>query len=392
LDMLSDSISINEGLIKSVTDDIAGHRISDALLHLQKDESDIGDFRIFNLQALCHYILGEFKEAEKYWHTSLALEENSEARDYLTQLQAPDFQSWSKRLDQAKFQMENKNYEEARILLRGLLGEYDGFVNVYQMWGLVSMICGDKDTAYRSWRKGLSIDASNRLLCSYLHSPKIDLPEPAQKTEISPSSHNKKILIGGTVILAAFIVTVQAGGFLSNSLRESITPATEVQVLSTTDRLANDIIFEKRAPIDDFLPNENLLQSGVNPNTGSELELYTRGYQEYLNGNWREAINYLSRATAFGSGGYLNREALYYLALSNLENQDYLTAEVHFRKYLESFPASNYYDESLYFLACSCYYQGKNNEAKEYINRLKELVPYSGYLTAPVSINLLNIG
>jgi TolA-binding protein len=153
------------------------------------------------------------------------------------------------------------------------------------------------------------------------------------------------------------------------------------------------VLLEK--PAVGFLPEEVKNRGEENSMAGADYDLeqekwyYSEGYQAYLAGDYKKATSNLGMVVSMQSKSFLHREALYYLARVYYINSEYKNAEKYFLDYTRDFPSTNYYDESLFYLGCIYYFDQQEDKARQALEKLREVVPDSGYLTSKMAITLL---
>lgn len=347
---------------------------------------------LINLQADCYYLLGDFFQAKKCWEQVLEVEtQNKLAFHKLELFSSPSFQFWLKRYYEAIKEIENKNFLNAQKILLALLAEQDNFVSLYQLLGLTYLALNDEKNAIRVWRTGLKIDISNPELVRYINSPKKSVKKARSATKeqmsVNNSSKNLKLYIASGFF--ALLLLLQMGYSLDqgkgyqatiNNLQSKISSlskelnSTGEAVLAMAD--TEDLVAES-----DIIVDTDIIEEG---------EYYQTGYQAYLAKDYNTAINDLSKVVAISSKTYINREGLYYLALSYYVSRDYENAKDYYYKYLEEFPDTNYTDESLYYLAGVYYYTNDLISAKSMLDELDAYDPNSGYKSTELYLKIRN--
>jgi TolA-binding protein len=117
---------------------------------------------------------------------------------------------------------------------------------------------------------------------------------------------------------------------------------------------------------------------------------YEKGLNAYLRSDFKTAANNLGMVVAMGSQDYLHREAQYYLARIAFLQKDYQRAERLYNDYLNLFPNSNYYDDSLFYLGWVYYEMGQVDKTRECFQRLKDLEQPVGYQTTALYQRIMN--
>lgn len=347
---------------------------------------------LINLQADCYYLLGDFFQAKKCWEQVLEVEtQNKLAFHKLELFSSPSFQFWLKRYYEAIKEIENKNFLNAQKILLALLAEQDNFVSLYQLLGLTYLALNDEKNAIRVWRTGLKIDISNPELVRYINSPKKSVKKARSATKeqmsVNNSSKNLKLYIASGFF--ALLLLLQMGYSLDqgkgyqatiNNLQSKISSLSK-ELNSTGEAVLTMADTEDLVAESDIIVDTDIIEEG---------EYYQTGYQAYLAKDYNTAINDLSKVVAISSKTYINREGLYYLALSYYVSRDYENAKDYYYKYLEEFPDTNYTDESLYYLAGVYYYTNDLISAKSMLDELDAYDPNSGYKSTELYLKIRN--
>lgn len=366
------------------------HDISNTVkLLLEARELQEDTAQVDNLLGSCYLVLGEYERAVECWQQILAIQpHHKSARTNLELHNRPSNQFWIKRYQQAVAEVEKKNYQVGREMFRNLLLEQDGHVALYQLMGLCCLAGGDHHEAIQMWRKGLELDQFNPALHEYMTLlPGLEKIEPIPENT-SDSSRNEGggrtrlvwaasgVLLVFLLIPAVFLIN-RATDPETNSRLPVITQSTEsVPVMAASE--------EKIQPEDKKtdIAVQNLSPAGSDYNIDKEEEYYFAGRKAYLSRNWKNAVDNYSVVVGMGTGSYINREALYYLARTNYLRGEMGQAEQYYLQYLKEFSGTAYYDDSLFFLG-SIYAQQNNQErASKFFEQLKNIAPDSGYLSS----------
>jgi tetratricopeptide (TPR) repeat protein len=310
---------------QSALDYIQEQNLSGALeILLEMVGYDPDNIALINLLSDCYYYLGEFDRAKACWDEILRLNPaNQEAKSKLGRYRTPSFQSWLKRYKQALYNIEQKNYELALRILRDLMEENDGFVSVYQFLGLCYMAQSEFEQARLVWQKGLGRDRGNATLVHYLQMLAETQPAPEPVTapvvqEKAGSNRKASALPGlplaGALLLAVCLLLVIkfTGGPELPSSNKTL-PAAPNQSSSTGS--PPDLVSDEIPVFSEGLLSSENSQGGAEYDSEQESTYYREGFQAYREGNFKQAENNLRVVVAMQSDSYLNREALYYLAL-----------------------------------------------------------------------------
>lgn len=388
------------------------HEISFALDDLLKGlELDPENVKIINLIAYCYYVLGDFEMAEACWQRVMEIEPGNEiAVSRLDDFRSPSFQFWLKRYNAAIREVENKNYESARQLLRQLMEEHEGFVGVYQILGLCYLASSDKTNARKAWEKGLEFDLSNKSLLTYLNSGEkkdrtvLTESEPKKKWLMPSPLLNKNNLVWVVSGFLCLALLIQSGWYLnSNRSSKKMISDMKVQIQDLTGRVEQDkessavfknmddkaIADDEVIADDEAIADDETLMAGSYYDVEQEKHYYDEGYNAYLESDWKKASSNLEMVVAMQSNSYLNREALYYLARVFYLDSDYENAEKYYLRYVNEFPDSNYTDDSLFYLGCIYHFTGCSDKAIEKFKKLQEIEPHSGYVMTNIFQELM---
>lgn len=383
--MENDKIDI---LLELALSKLPDNDISGALQVLNEaSEIEPNNIELYNLKANCYYLLGDFFQAKQAWEKVLELDNsNKTALSRLEKFESPSFQFWLKRYYNAIEAISNKDFQEALEELQKLIKENDGFVSLYQLLGLTYLALNDEKNAIKVWKQGLKLDKNNEELLKYLNTPKKGLKKkrvyPQREVKKAESSNNTILfIVSGMFIL---LLLLQMSISLNNNRNYQAT----IMNLQNKVNMLNEKLTQEKTPvtaiansstINEEVVQEELSSEGSVYDIEQEKHYYKIGYQAYLSKDWKTAINNLSVVVSMGSNSYINREALYYLALTYYVNKDYDNALRYYEKYLEEFPNTNYTDESLYYLGCVYYFKGDIDNAKLMLEELNSYDPQSGY-------------
>ncbi len=373
---------------QSALEKIQEHNLSAALeIILEMVGYEPDNITLINLLADCYYYLGEFDRAKACWEEVLRINpSNQEAKNKMGRYKTPSFQSWVKRYKHALYNIEQKNYEAALKSLRELLEENDGFVSVYQFLGLCYMACAEYDQARIVWKKGLERDISNEMLLDYLNMTPgtnniiltTDLKEPqtSMKKDRIKIPYQKAAL---ALAAAVCLILLAKAGITPNQG----SPVGKQDTLSS-EVAAHEVKSQNTAqdtPVlsDKLLIDEEGSRGGSDYDLEKEKTYYQEGYQAYRDGNLKKAMSNLGVVVTMNTGNYLNREALYYLARTCYLQKNYEEAEQYYLQYLEQFPGTNYYDDSLFYLGVVYKATGQTEKAVQALEEMQKISPNCGY-------------
>jgi len=254
----------------------------------------------------------------------------------------------------------------------------------------------NKEQAKRVWEKGLSWDTTNPSLSKYLeftdYQGEHQHEENSDEFLVKPVVKNNRSPYRALVFPAVLVLLVTGSGYLlqtgiSTAQKYSHTHQRNTPALIKVHKnLDYEVaaVSSKHIMIEEDSSIETKTASDKHYEEEQEKRYFENGYNAYLESNLSEAIFNLTNVAKMNSGNYINREALYYLAMCHYLQQDYLLAEKYFHQCLNLFPQSNYHDDCLFYLACCYHCIDQNEAAKNMISELKSCAPDSGYLTSPI--------
>lgn len=379
---------------------IAEHEISAALELLNKHINE-EDGQWLELAGECYFRLGDFKQAQVWWGQAREIKAANQAvLKRLAEMKQPSFQFWMKRFDEAIDQMERKNYAAAMAMLQELKVEQDGFVRLYQLLGLCYLATGDCSRAQQAWRRGLDMDQNNVNLLGYLAAapslPGSLVHVAAGKPRFAGGEKKTLTVSPGLLIAGAVCLMLLITGV---AMQRNTVPREAQQMempvenmLASVENDAPTAAPVMDAPVMETFSTPNYAEEdlgGSDYDPGHERFYYEKGYNAYLQADYRTAASNLGVVVAMGSQSYLHREALYYLARVSYLQKDYAQAERLYNNYLKLFPNSNYYDDSLFYLGCTYYYQGEPEKTRDCFQRLKDLNQPVGYQSTPIYYQIM---
>lgn len=381
------------------------HEISAALAvlneHMQAEE-----VKWLEAAGECCYRLGDFKQAVCWWEQARETRTASSAiLKRLGDIRKPSFQFWMKRFDEAIDQMERKNFPAAMEMLQELKLEQEGFVSLYELLGLCYLANGDRSRAQQAWKKGLEIDCSHENLLGYIAAttPAAEAPLPIVppavkvKAEVRRYNSNSLQILAGA---ACLILILGAYAWHQNSVvavnQKILDPP--VQIAARAEYPAPELpvaVAEKTVLQADAVVQVDAGESGEEEMGGSDydqsqvLHYYETGYKAYRQGDLTNAASNLGMVVSMGKQDYLHREAQYYLARISFLQKDYPRAQRLYSRYLELFPNSNYYDDTLFYLGWVYDEMGQPEHTRECFQRLKDLNEPGGYTTTPLYLRIM---
>lgn len=377
-----------DSLLELALSKLPDNDISGALQVLNEaSEIQPNNIELYNLKANCYYLLGDFFQAKQAWEKVLEWDsKNKTALSRLEKFESPSFQFWLKRYYNAIEAIGNKDFQEALTGLQKLIKENDGFVSLYQLLGLTYLALNDEKNANKVWQQGLKLDKNNEELLKYLNTPKKGRGRKriaSSQGEIKKSESKNTLLY---IVSGMFIMLLLLQMSISLNTNKNY-QATIMNLQNNINKL-NEKLAQEKIPTTAIASNslniiedtqEELSNEGSVYDFEQEKNYYKTGYQAYLAKDFKTAISNLSVVVSMGSNSYLNREALYYLALTYYVNNDYDNALKYYEQYLQEFPDTNYTDESLYYLGCVYYFKGNIEKAKMMLEELNSYDPKSGY-------------
>ncbi|HEX3010612.1 MAG TPA: tetratricopeptide repeat protein, partial [Syntrophomonadaceae bacterium] len=290
----------------------------------------------------------------------------------------PSNQFWIKRYRQAVTEVEKKNYKIAEDQLRNLLLEQDGPVSLYQLLGLCCLAGENRDEAIKMWQKGLTMDCSNPVLLEYIDSLPVSgkIESIAHYTPTVTGNSNARFHWTWAAGILLIVLAVPAIIFFNRETESNPAPRPAL----TARNLQNDGALKTDSQQD--VAVQNLTPAGSDYDVEREEQYYYAGRKAYLARDWKSAADNYSVVVGMGTGSYLNREALYYLARTNYLRGQLDLAQQYYLKYIKQFSGTAYCDDSLFFLGCIYVEQNDRERAVGVFRQLKNIAPDSGYLTS----------
>lgn len=402
---------------------LENHNITEAVNELKKAVKIYAqDIDSLNLLGLCYYYKCEFVKAEMFWKKSCTLKkENNSAAEYIELLKSEKFKFFLEDFNYSIELIQKEDYSSAAKILIKINKNWDELLEPYLLLSLISMKKGEYIEAQSLLKEAKELDQSNLKVEEYLiHiQEKLNDDQAAQISENklvdkSESAFSKKIAAFKKVAVASIIILLILGVFFNyqqnkfQSLEAEISVykkeinniqqktesyeaelmeiknekeilAAENLVLENNSKRAVENIKNLRAETKELNQEKEILATekrNLNNDLGqiifyAEQELFNKAVNLYRQNKFSEAEIILENIYENGNADYLQREALFFLANTELKLDNQLRGITRFKEYVKKYPASNYHDEVLYNLGIILNNRGEKSEAKKYLKVLQ---------------------
>lgn len=407
------------------------HNITEAINELKKAVKIYDkDTDSLNLLGLCYYYKCEFEKAELFWKKSYNFKKkDNSAAEYIELLKSEKFKIFLEDFNYSIELIQKEDYSSAAKILFKINKNWDELLEPYLLLSLISMKRGEYIEAQSLLKEAKELDQSNLKVKEYLiHiQKKLNDDQAAQISENklidkSESAFSKKIAGFKKVAVASIIILLMLGVFFNyqqnkfQSLEAEISVykkeinnfqqktesyeaelmeiknekeilAAENLVLENNSKRAVENIKNLRAETINLNKEKEILATekrNLNYNLGqiifyAEQELFNKAVNLYRQNKFSEAKIILENIYENGNADYLQREALFFLANTELKLDNQLGGITRFKEYVKKYPASNYYDEVLYNLGMILNNRGEKSEAKKYLKVLQREYSQSIY-------------
>lgn len=355
------------------------------------------DVQVLNLMGMCQYLLCNFDKAYFYWMKSKESEiKDNRAINYINVLQSNEFNSVIQKYNLALEEIEKGHYSESIKELKSVVKSNNELVEPYAIIGLCYWRLKKYELAEEYIKYALDRDKGNKKYLIYMNQ--------VSTLKLKPS-RNKKLLSG--LVLVILVVSLCATSTLYfNKTRKFIILSNEIanvndkldeMNLSYNDKLNKYKKINKELE-DEKLKNKLLEQKIELTNKTNEIEKYKDSESDIFNNaisNLRE--KYYNEAKVkftyilnYGVEENLVAESMFFLAICEEHEENYVKAEEYYNNYIEKYKDRNYYDDSLYNLGLVLYKQGRRVDAKKVLNILKVEAPESIFINSKVEYILNN--
>lgn len=354
------------------------------------------DIDTLNLLGLCYYYKCNFNQAITYWQKSISINKNNnEALEYIDFVRNdPEFQNLIDKYNRSIDLVHNQKYEKAIKLLKEIIANNKELIEPYQILGLTYMELGKFKKALNWLKNAQQLDNGNSDIQKYI----IDC-----KNHIKPIN-SKKDQKFKYISIASLIIIIIIAGLQFNYYQENISSQKLVYEKKIEDikednynlRQKNNKISTK---IDQLKKETKKLTEDKSKLKNSETnlivlgqeELFVEGVKLYREGLYLKATKLFEKLIKRDIKDYLKRETLFFLASSYQEIENYDKAIKLYKDYINRYPSTNYYDDSIYKVGLLLNKLGNEKESQEILKKLSKEVPDSIYLNSKVK-DILNKG
>jgi len=326
------------------------------------------DIDILNLLGLCYYYKCNFDQAITYWQKSISINKNNnEALEYIDFVRNdPEFQNLIDKYNRTIDLVQNQKYEKAIKLLKEIIANNKELIEPYQILGLTYMELGKFKKALNWLKKAQLLDDGNSNIQKYI----IDC-----KNQIKPinSKRDHKFKY---ISIVSLIILISIVGLQFNYYQENIS--------------SQKLVYEKK--LEDIKEDKSKLKnSETNLILLGQEELFVEGVKLYREGLYLKATKLFEKLIEPDIKDYLKRETLFFLASSHQKIENYDKAIKLYKDYINRYPSTNYYDDSLYKVGLLLNKLDNKKESQKILKKLREEVPDSIYLNTKVK-DILNKG
>lgn len=369
---------------------IQDNDITNAIKELEKSiDLYSSDTDTLNLLGLCLYYKGNFNEALKYWSLSIKIEETANpAVRYISMMKSEDNHQLISLYNQAIEHAGNGNMINAIEILKNTIGPNYTTIEPLIFIGLCYMDLEKYDEALDYFRKAEALDSGDERLRKYIMS--------CQKQILNENNYKKRKNIRAKITIAITSILILASGVIFYQFKYYNNKYEQVINKYNTDIRA--VVADRNSLEDKYnllLRDYEELKSIRNKenveiiktdfiNQKQEQEYFNKGINYYNNSDYINARTYFENLLSNGVELNLIRETTYFLAITYEKLGQIDHAIDAYTEYINKYPNSNYYDDSLYNLGLLYYQSGNRVKAIEVLNKLYNENPDSIFVNSKV--------
>lgn len=407
------------------------HNITEAIYELKKAVKIYAqDTDSLNLLGLCYYYKCEFQKAELVWTRSYKLKnEDNSASEYIELLKSEKFKAFLEEFNHSIELIQKEDYSSASAVLFKINKEWDELLEPYLLLALISMKREQYVEAQSLLKEAQELDQTNLEVKEYLihvqenlnddQAAQISKNRLMNKSESIPSKNIagfKRLAVASIIILLLLGVfynyqqnTIQSyedelsfykkelndiqqktesyGNELNKIKNKNKVLEAENKVLENNSKRWAENIKSLRTETEELnQEKETLAAEKINLNYElsqiiiyAEQELFNKAVNLYRANNFSKSKTIFENIYDRGSADYLQREALFFLANTELKLDNQFKAITRLKEYAEKYPASNYHDDVLYNLGMILNNRGEKKKAKKYLKVLQREYSQSIY-------------
>lgn len=375
------------------------HKITEAFYQLKKAVRIYDkDTEILNLLGLCCYYKCDFERANLIWKKSLNLKGgDNPAAEYINLLKSKSFKSFLEEFNESIELIQKEDYSSTEAVLLKVNKKWDELIEPYLLLSLIYMRKKDYKKALKILNSAQKLDQNNIKITEYLihvqkQLNKMDTVPSTEKAAGNKQRNIKNYAVGLKKIAVVSLIILLFLGFFYNQQQNNYSQQlTEIKSQNNfLEEEKNDLKenFKKQAENIDNLKAEaaksklkietmaaekkDLNQQLSQIITYAEQELFNSSLALYRENNYSDAKSIFKNIYINGSADYLQKEALFFLANTELKLENRKKAVKYFKEYAEKYPGSNYHDEVIYNLALILNSSGKKEEAISYSKTLRK--------------------
>lgn len=373
-------IQMSYGYYNKALEMVKKNNIEDAKINLEKAiKLYCKDTEILNLLGCCEYLLCNFDKSNFYWNESIKVDSfNNKAIDYVNYLDSEKFKNLLLTYNKAIDLLNNRSLEYAIILLKEVIGLDNNLIEPYYIVGVCYFYLKDYNLSLKYLKIANKKDSGN---LSYLEF--IDKVRDCKPKEIIIKNNDKfKYIIPVSVLIIMLISGVYIYKYGNESSKyDNLLKEKNKEYNSIISQLNNEKDINK-----ELSRNLNIINDS---NINLIESLFEKSLFYYKNARYKEAIEgfeYILKQEK--EEDYIRSESMYLVAVSYEKLEKYDLAVTYYKEYVDKYYKCNYYDDSLYNLGMIMYENNNYDEAKTFLQKLKNEMPNSIYMNSQVELVL----
>ncbi|MGL6105124.1 tetratricopeptide repeat protein [Romboutsia sp.] len=334
------------------------------------------DIDILNLMGVCEYYYCNFEQAYRYWYKSKnTINDKNDANEFIDFLSSTKYEKLVINYNKAIDYIYQKKYNEAIIVLKGIVNEYADLIEPVEMIVMCYLELNKNKEARGYIDKLLEKDSSN---INYLQAKNQINSGVSFKIKRKKENKIKTILIILVIVLTFVLIMLLS---LLNSKKISYN-----QALSSSNS-KYDMLLEKYD--EEKTINEKLSRKVEILNLDSDESkfiLFNKYINEYSSSNYKEALKGFEYIIEeYPKKEYIRSEATYFAAKSARMLKKYEDAKEYYEIYINEYKNENYYDDCLYSYGLMLNDLDEKNKSKEVLEKLVRYKPNSEFINSKVT-------
>lgn len=339
---------------------------------------------LLNLKGLCCHFLCRFEEAKVLFQKSALLSlEGNKAPEFLSYYRSEEFNSLLEAYHEGERLQGRLEFDRAYALFETLYEDNENLTGL--LLKLSECALGDRDY----------IMAAERAEELQRKDPDHEGPQKifALLDELSRNRKRKwkRIRLSTCAALAAVMLLYGGSRVYGTLLKDRETLKAENLALAEEltkirlemESLKNEATEKKSA--EEAAPEEPVKEEVLPPLEGTEKELFEEGLEAYRTADYEKALRHFHQISETGTTSIYPSEAVYFLSATYGKLLNSEKVKEYYRKYMETYPQGNYYEEVLYHYGLLLYEEGNLPLAQEVLKRIPEETPESPYNNSKVA-------